>query len=298
MIGIVILNYLNWWDTVELVNSIKKQSFNDFEIIIVDNNSGNESVEKLEKLYKSDSKIHLLVAKSNQGFARGNNIGIDFAYNSLNIKKILLVNNDVLLFQEHYLEHLSKIEYSNNIGVIGTKILDSKNQNQNPVYNVKSFKSACLGLLYNTLFFRIIRNYLRPFKQKLLKFNQQKNEFTEIKQDTRLSNSYMLHGSALFLTENYLNVYPGLYPKTFMFFEENILQHLLNRRKLKALYYDDLVVKHKEDQSSNAAFENIDVVKQTMLKDSWREYLKLLLMTDKKINRTFLSVKTEKEIKF
>ncbi|WP_195218647.1 glycosyltransferase [Leuconostoc lactis] len=295
MIGIVILNYLNWWDTVELIDSIKKQSFNNFEIIIVDNASGNESVEKLSKLYKSNSQIHLLVSKSNQGFARGNNIGIEYAIRSLKINKILLVNNDVLFTQKNYLENLLSIEYSNDVGAIGTKILDSNNKNQNPVYNVKSFKEACVGLFFNSSTFRILRGYERILRRRLVKPMDSNNSS---KENTISSGSYMLHGSIIFLTENYLNIYPGLYPKTFMFFEENILQYLLNRSKLKALYYDDLVVKHKEDQSSNAAFDNIDEVKQTMLKNSWREYLKLLLMTDKKVSRTFLNVKAENEIKF
>lgn len=298
MIGIVVLNYLNWWDTVDLVESIKKQSFNNFKIIIVDNNSGNESVEQLTKLYKNDSKIQLLVAASNQGFARGNNIGIEFAINSLKIKKILLVNNDVLLIQKDYLERLSTIEYPKNIGAIGTKILDSENKNQNPVYNVKSFKEASSGLLYSTLIFRIIRKILRLLNKEKTKLIHSSDIHKKNEKNNISTDSYMLHGSIIFLTENYLNIYPGLYPKTFMFFEENILQYLLNRSKLKALYYDDLVVKHKEDQSSNAAFDNIDEVKQTMLKDSWWQYLKLLLMTDKKINRTFSNIKTEKEIKF
>lgn len=90
MIGIVVLNYLNWWDTVDLVESIKSQSFKDFEIIIVDNDSANDSVEQLTKRYENESNIHLLVSKSNQGYARGNNIGIEYAINSLKVKKFFL----------------------------------------------------------------------------------------------------------------------------------------------------------------------------------------------------------------
>lgn len=304
MIGIVVLNYLNWWDTVDLVKSIKSQSFKDFEIIIVDNNSANDSVEQLTTSYKNESNIHLLVSKSNQGYARGNNIGIEYAINSLKAKKVLLVNNDVLFLQEDYLERLASIEYSKNVGAIGTKILDANNGNHNPMYNVKSFREASLGVADNSLVFRSIRNFLRPLKNKVSgavrsqsnpKENKKENVYSE---PYILHESVILHGSVILLTENYLNIYPGLYPKTFMFFEENILDYLMRRHNLKALYFDSLVVKHKEDQSSNVAFEDINSIKVTMLQDSWKEYLKLLLMTDKKIKRVFSNVKPEYEVKF
>lgn len=298
MIGIVVLNYLNWWDTVDLVESIKSQSFKDFEIIIVDNDSANDSVEQLTKLYENEDNIHLLVSKSNQGYARGNNIGIEYAINSLKAKKVLLVNNDVLFLQEDYLESLAAIKYSKNIGAIGTKILDANNGNHNPMYNVKSFREASLGVAYNSLVFRSIRNLLRPLKKKAFGSVRSQNSSGENKKENVSSDLFILHGAVILLTENYLNIYPGLYPKTFMFFEENILDYLMKRNNLEAQYYDDLVVKHKEDQSSNVAFEDINSIKLTMLQDSWKEYLKLLLMTDKKVKRVFSNVKPEYEVKF
>lgn len=295
MLGIVILNYLNWWDTVDLVDSIRKQSFKNFEIIIVDNNSANESVEQLTKLYKDEGNIHLLVSKSNQGYARGNNIGIEYAINSLKVARVLLVNNDVLLLQEDYLERLSEIEYSNDIGAIGTKILDSQNGDQNPIYNVKSFREACIGPLYNMPIFQPVFKLRRVLKKKRANSISSKGISEEV---NVTKGSYILHGSVILLTENYLKMYPGLYPKTFMFFEENILDYLMKRHNLKAFYYDSLVAKHKEDQSSSVAFENVNSAKLAMLKNSWREYLKLLLMTDKKIKRIFSNVKAEYEVKF
>lgn len=304
MIGIVVLNYLNWWDTVDLVESIKSQSFRDFEIIIVDNDSANDSVEQLSTLYKNESNIHLLVSKSNQGYARGNNIGIEYAIDSLKAEKVLLVNNDVLFLQEDYLERLAAIEYSKNIGTIGTKILDANNGNHNPMYNIKSFREASLGVIYNSLAFRGIRNFLRPLKHKVIRSVRSQSNLKDNNKENISSEPYILgqsvilHGSVILLTENYLNIYPGLYPKTFMFFEENILDYLMKRHNLKALYFDSLVVKHKEDQSSSVAFDNVNSAKQAMLKNSWRQYLKLLLMTDKKIKRVFTNVKPEYEIKF
>lgn len=206
------------------------------------------------------------------------------------------MNNDVLLIQKDYLELLSEIKYSKDIGAIGTKILNSQNGDQNPIYNVKSFREACIGPFYNMPIFQPIFKLRKVLKNKITNVIRSRNvpeENNSIKNDP-----FILHGSVILLTENYLKIYPGLYPKTFMFFEENILDYLMKRHNLKALYFDSLVAKHKEDQSSSVAFDNVNSAKLAMLKNSWRQYLKLLLMTDKKIKRIFSNVKPEYEIKF
>ena len=46
-LGIVILNYLNYKDTLECVKSLLGQSYKAFYIVIVDNHSANESYQVL-----------------------------------------------------------------------------------------------------------------------------------------------------------------------------------------------------------------------------------------------------------
>jgi len=57
MTGIIILNYNNYDDTINCINSIELYNTYPIKYIIVDNNSTNESVTKLsEYLMISDSK--------------------------------------------------------------------------------------------------------------------------------------------------------------------------------------------------------------------------------------------------
>ena len=42
-IGVVILNYMNYVDTIACVNCTLNQSYTDYEIIIVDNGSSNQN---------------------------------------------------------------------------------------------------------------------------------------------------------------------------------------------------------------------------------------------------------------
>ena len=49
-IGIVISNYNGWKDTMACLQSLQKQSFYDFEIILLDDASTNDSVNQLQQL--------------------------------------------------------------------------------------------------------------------------------------------------------------------------------------------------------------------------------------------------------
>lgn len=300
MLGIVILNYLNWWDTVELIETIKKQTFKNYYVVIVDNHSQNDSVKKLEELYLGEGKIHLLEASNNEGFARGNNIGIQYALNELNTQDVFLLNNDTLLLDINYLKNLADIEYSKNVGAIGTKILDGNNRNQNPVYGTHSSREACLGLLRSNFLYKLFRPLLKYLKCLFFLFKKSISE-KKIKTGTNSKierGPFILHGSAILLTKNYLEQYPGLYPETFMFFEENILDFLLKKKSLHAEYYNQISIKHKEDQSSNLAFDDITARKQKMLVTSWLEYLKLRFMSDKRIEKHFSNFSTDSTVKF
>lgn len=63
-----------------------------FEIIVIDNNSSDDSVDYLTKLHKKGT-IQLLTNKSNVGFAAANNQGIEIAKGSC----VLLLNTDTKL---------------------------------------------------------------------------------------------------------------------------------------------------------------------------------------------------------
>ena len=52
-VGIVISNYNGWQDTVQCLASLQKQTCQDFEIILLDDASTNDSVQQLQKHLKN-----------------------------------------------------------------------------------------------------------------------------------------------------------------------------------------------------------------------------------------------------
>ena len=88
---IILLNYNGYKDTLEAIKSLEKINYNDFKIVVVDNNSTDNSFNILKEEIKD--KHYLIQSGKNAGFAFGNNIGIKFALEK-GADYILLINND------------------------------------------------------------------------------------------------------------------------------------------------------------------------------------------------------------
>lgn len=77
--------------TIDCLKSLERQDYKNFEIVLVDNASPNNEINKLEGFLKSYKINHLLILNSkNWGYAEGNNIGIRKSKGEI----ICLLNND------------------------------------------------------------------------------------------------------------------------------------------------------------------------------------------------------------
>lgn len=114
-VSIVILNWNGKHFLKECFDSISKQSFKDFEILLVDNGSTDGSIKFIKKNYPY---IRIIENKENTGFARGNNIGVEKAKG----KFIVFLNNDTLV-DKKWLETLVTKMKNENVGCCGSKLL-------------------------------------------------------------------------------------------------------------------------------------------------------------------------------
>jgi len=91
-IHIIILNWNGFPDTLECLESLRKIEYDNYEVVIVDNNSSGDDV-KIVKEKFGDFVKQIIVAKDNLGFSGGNNLGIKYSLNN-GADFILLLNND------------------------------------------------------------------------------------------------------------------------------------------------------------------------------------------------------------
>ena len=87
---IVIINYVKWEDTVDCYRSLLNCSYANFDVLIVDNGSRNDSVIQLERRCP-DARV--VESAKNLGYTGGVNFGIRAALNS-DPEFVLLLNAD------------------------------------------------------------------------------------------------------------------------------------------------------------------------------------------------------------
>lgn len=107
-VSVIILNWNGSHYTIPCIKSILKSSYQDFEIILVDNGSEKKDIEKVEKEFLGNEKIKIIKNKENKGFAEGNNIGV--RNSSPESKYALLLNNDTTVGEDHLKELVEGIE--------------------------------------------------------------------------------------------------------------------------------------------------------------------------------------------
>lgn len=156
-VSIIILNWNSWRDTVECLESVFQNYYLNYNVVVVDNHSNDESLERIREYcngkikfdspffkynpnnkpidfqetnkdietgndIKSSKKLILIKNDKNDGFAEGNNIGIRYVLDNLDSDYIMLLNNDTVVDKEFLVEMLKVFEKDNKIGIIGPKI--------------------------------------------------------------------------------------------------------------------------------------------------------------------------------
>ena len=91
MVSIVIPNYNGERFLKDCLEALRRQTYEDMEVILVDNASTDNSVELAQKLYPG---IRVVELDDNTGFAYAVNRGIEAAEGEY----VLLLNNDTIVF--------------------------------------------------------------------------------------------------------------------------------------------------------------------------------------------------------
>jgi len=117
-LSVIILNY-NVRNFLELcVLSVQSAIRNiDAEIIVIDNNSPDDSCNMMKKRFPN---VRLIENKENSGFPKGNNIGVAEAKGEY----ICILNPDTVVAEDTFEKVLAFAEKQQNLGIIGCKLID------------------------------------------------------------------------------------------------------------------------------------------------------------------------------
>lgn len=120
--------YIKGYYTIQCIESIQKRiDTKNYCIVIVDNASPNNTGVRLMDTYSMSSEVTVLLNMKNEGFARGNNVGIQYAREVLHCKYVVVLNNDTYLIQDDFYKVITEeYEYSH-FAILGPRI-DSPNE--------------------------------------------------------------------------------------------------------------------------------------------------------------------------
>ncbi len=172
-VSIIILNWNGWRDIENCLQSLMEIDYNNYDVLVVDNGSTDESVQELKRYLQNmansisgsterccaamhgsfveisakeaasemppanrlpsvsrllsasrlERKLVLIESRENCGFAKGNNIGIEYAWKNLNPDYILLLNGDTIVEKSFLKQLVSVAECDNSIGSVQSLLL-------------------------------------------------------------------------------------------------------------------------------------------------------------------------------
>lgn len=292
-IAFVILHYLSFPLTEACLDSILALRLPrdlTIETIIIDNASGNGSLEKLKRKYLNTPHVTILENESNLGFSKANNIAFRYAKEHFSPSVIGVLNNDIVIPSPDFAGDLLRISMESGAYVIGPDIFVSrKGIHQNPIYPELPSKDLLEWTLRREEE-RERRNEprltpLRLVKMLLLRIPAfRKHEDNKRARGRRAfegwkeaSHEGVLHGAALFFTERFLreNALP-FEPETFLYEEETILALRLKRNAWPSLYTPELLVLHSDDGATDLLTKNY-IRKARFLRKHEIDSLRILL---------------------
>ncbi len=243
MVCIIILNYNNSYDTINCIKSIIKYNTYPVKILVVDNGSPNkEDTNKILEYMASlgnfqnikenslDFELkpyNLLISEINDGYAKGNNKGLEFAYKDSDINNILIINNDVLFIEDiipQLIDHQKSLEKC----AIVCPSLYTKNLKDMDYNCARISPSNWENILRILFFYKDIFNIL----------SKKRNKRLIIKNDPSLINEKSIEidlpsGSCMLVNKKIFKKINSFDPKTFLYFEEDILYKKIKKIGLK-----------------------------------------------------------------
>ncbi|MFX1593130.1 MAG: glycosyltransferase family 2 protein [Promethearchaeota archaeon] len=121
LVSVLILNYNGIDHLEECFNSLSQLTYKNVEIILIDNNSQDNSVNFIRENYPN---VNIIKLNKNFGFTGGNNAGASQAKGEY----IVLLNNDTIVDKNWLTELVRVAQKSKNIGVVGSKIYNYYNR--------------------------------------------------------------------------------------------------------------------------------------------------------------------------
>jgi len=243
LLSIIILNYKKKELTLKCIDSLilnfdKELSQGEIEVIIVDNNSLDDSVSSIGKFIESKNKknISLINNSSNAGFGGGCNLGASKAKGDI----LLFLNNDTVIKDKSILKMANYMQENRNASILGGALV-------NPDGSEQSSSGKFFSPLNTSL-------YLLGL-QKLGLVNSNPKTISEVD---------WVKGALFMIRKNVLEKLNGFDEKIFMYTEDMELCLRAKKAGFKTYFFTDTRIIHLDQGSSDRTFAIINIYKNLL----------------------------------
>lgn len=203
------------------------------KIILVDNQSSDDSYIRLKKAYQDHERIDFIQSRSNKGYATGNNFGACYAIRTYNPQILYIANPDVL-FDEPVVEKMANaICQHSDVGIVAPLVIQGYN-----IWNLPGFWGVIESLfliLFNLDKIRIRRNL------------QHLDGIQEVG---------VVEGSLFAVSVKAFEKVGGFDERTFLYYEENILGHKMKQNGYKVTVLPQERYEHLHSQSIRKKYKS------------------------------------------
>lgn len=223
-LSFLIVNYYAFSFIKELIVSIKNNinKFS-FEILIYDNSCNSVELKKLKSLESENVIVYSSIV--NIGFVKANN----FLYEKSSNEIIILLNPDVLLLDNSLEKLFDFLEESENIGVIGPKLLNG-------------------DLTYQVSFYKF-PNLMSIFKEHLLFYKS--DPYVYNTSNNLMQTCDVIKGACMVMKRSTV-IELGLFDESFIMYSEDVdLCKKYKVNKYENIYYPTAQLVHYGKQSSS-----------------------------------------------
>ncbi|CAM3947765.1 glycosyltransferase family 2 protein [Bacillus paramycoides] len=240
-VAVVILNYKNIKETLRAIEEFKEQT-DEVEIVVVDNDSQDESHNILSK--KRD--IIYIQTNENLGYAKGNNVGIKYVVDNMDVNFIIVSNNDIHLPMKNTIAMLKNIvgTLPSDWGYLGTTIK-----------NIDGTLAQYYPKKHTTLVERFINTTLFGIPLRKL-YN---NITTKDLKTKGVFESEIVSGAFFLLNAKAVERIGAFDPYTFLYGEERILAKKYYEKGYKGFITSDVYVVH-ENAATTKKYPSISYV--------------------------------------
>ncbi len=123
LVSIIILNNEHYSDLKRCIESIDKSTYNNYEIIILENNSQSADILNYYKELKSNNRIKIESLNEPFNYSRFNNYAVAKSHGEY----LLLLNNDTEVIEPHWLEEMLMFAGRGDVGAVGARLFYGNN---------------------------------------------------------------------------------------------------------------------------------------------------------------------------